>query len=394
MINTTLIWLLLIPVILSAITIYLIPRLSKGQVPLLHTIVIAVGGIFVSSSILYASFYIGKSTQTADNQIINGEVTGKNREHDSYKRPYDCNCRSVTRCSGSGKNRSCSSDRVCDTCWEDRYTVKWTCHSNIGSWTIDSLDRTTRAVYASPDPARYTQINIGDPASKSIGYTNYIKAVPDSLFRPAAEDLKNRYSLSIPEYPINIYDFYRVDRVIPVGLNIPNLKEWNDLLSNALKRLGPEKQANAVIVITKIADENYFYALQDAWVGGKKNDIVVVIGAPQFPQKPAWVRVMALTDNDLFRVKLRDSIKDIDELNAQGVVSALSDATMKHYKRKSMKDFEYLDAQIDPPMWFTFIIVALIILSYAGFWFFWYKEGQKIEAWAEKMKNIRGYRRL
>jgi hypothetical protein len=394
MINTTLIWLLLIPIILSAITIYLIPRLSKGQVPLLHTIVIAVAGIFVSSSILYASFYIGKSTQTADNQIINGEVTGKNREHGSYKRPYDCNCRSVTRCSGSGKNRSCSSDRVCDTCWEDRYTVKWTCHSNIGSWTIDSLDRTTRAVYASPDPARYTQINIGDPASKSIGYTNYIKAVPDSLFRPAAEDLKNRYSLSIPEYPINIYDFYRVDRVIPVGLNIPNLKEWNDLLSNALKRLGPEKQANAVIVITKIADENYFYALQDAWVGGKKNDIVVVIGAPQFPQKPAWVRVMALTDNDLFRVKLRDSIKDIDELNAQGVVSALSDATMKHYKRKSMKDFEYLDAQIDPPMWFTFIIVALIILSYAGFWFFWYKEGQKIEAWAEKMKNIRGYRRL
>lgn len=394
MINTTLIWLLLIPVILSAITIYLIPRISKDQVPLLHTIAISIGGIFVSSAILYGSFYIGKNTQTADNQIINGEVTGKDRAHGSYKRPYDCNCRSVTRCSGSGKNQSCSSDRKCDTCWEDRYTVKWTCNSNIGAWTIDSRDTTSSSVYMTPDPARYTQINIGDPVAKSIGYTNYIKAVPDSLFRPAAEDLKKKYALDIPEYPIDIYDFYKVDRVFGVGLNIPNVQEWNHLLSMELRKLGPQKQANVVIVITKIRDENYFYALQDAWIGGKKNDVIVVIGAPEFPNKAAWVRVMALTDNDLFRVKLRDSILDLDQLTAQDIIRSISEVTMKHYVRKPMQDFEYLDAQIDPPLWFTLLVIALIILSYGGFWFFWYREGQRIEAYAQKMKNIRSYRRL
>jgi len=251
--------------------------------------------------------------------------------------------------------------------------VRWSCDTNIGDFTIEYLDRTSRSVYNTPDPGRYTIIQPGDPVSKTHGYTNYIKAVPETLFRPAELSLREKYLGFIPKYPDDIYDIYRIKRVLAVGISLPNIDEWNAKLSDALKKLGPQRQANAVIVLTKIASTDYFYALQDAWLNGKKNDIVLVIGAPDFPGKPAWVRVMALTQDELFQIKLRDRIMALDSLTADSVIGALHDEAFATFKRKSMKDFAYLDAEIDPPAWVMITCSILMVLAYAGFWIFTYR---------------------
>lgn len=369
MVNISVFFYLVIPFLLSVVSFYMFKRYVNGAT-FGQAIGSSIVGFGISTILMFGAFYISRGMQTADTEIINGEVIDKTRKHGHYLRPYECNCTSYTSCSGSGSSRSCSTRRVCQTCYEDRYTVTWECIANIGRVTIKHLDETSRSVYNTPDPKRYTDIVIGEPFAMENSYTNYIKAVPGSLFRPAQETLKQQYASKIPEYPGQVFDFYRINRTVPVGVNIPNIREWNDSISNALRVLGPKRQANVVVVVTNIADPNYFYALQDAWVNGRKNDIVLVIGAPEFPGKPAWVNVMALTQDSIFQIRLRDRIMSLDQLTAESVINNIKEEALASFKRKEMEDFKYLEAEISPPTWVMVMLTILNIIAYCAFWFY------------------------
>lgn len=372
--NITLLWLLMLPLALSTLTFFLLPKLSLGKgINHQRSALFAGIGLVISIAIMTLFFMLGKSSQTQDVEVWNGQITAKDRKHDHYLRSYQCNCRSVT--SGTGNNRTTTTQ--CDTCYEDRWTVTWTASSTIGSFRIDHLDRGSKSVWNSPDPDFYVSIQPGDPCSRLNSYTNYIKAVPESLFRPTSQELKAKFANQIPAYPANIYNYYQIDRVIPVGVSIPNLKEWNKEISLALRTLGPQLQTNFVVVIANTEDADYFYALQDAWVGAKKNDIVVVIGAPNFPAKPSWVRVMALTDKEIFKVQLRDAIMDLETLTVKSVVDTVSEQTRISYQRKRMRDFEYLDSEIDPPTWLIITMIIVLMAAYVGFWAYVYAESKQ-----------------
>jgi hypothetical protein len=365
MVNLSLLWLLLVPVVLAIATVNLLPRLSGGSINAKETIVYSIIGLLISSLIVTAGFYLGKGSVTADTEIWNGEITSKDRKHGHYLRSYQCNCREI--CSGSGSSRSCTS--TCDTCYEDRYTVTWTARSTIGSFEIEHVDRSTRLVYNSPDPAFYLAIKQGDPCAKKMPYTNYIKAVPDTLFRPTSAELKAKFASLIPQYPLGIYNHYAIDRVLAVGgVQIADIAQWNQKVSLALRTLGPAKQANIVIVIANTDDRNYFHALRDAWINGKKNDIVVVIGATKFPAKADWVDVMALTDSSAMQIAIRDEIGTLDQLTADSVIAIIEQNIATKFVRKRMRDFDYLDAEIDPPVWLTVSIICGILVAYFGFW--------------------------
>jgi hypothetical protein len=372
MVNLTLLWMLLIPFFFTVFTFLILPKLTTNEIgrDWKTRIGFCVGGLLVSAFIMAGMFYASIGMKTHDTQILNGEITSKDRVHGSYIESYDCNCKNVTTTSGSGKNKTTSTRRVCDTCYRDHFTVKWYCQSNVGGWTIDYKDWTNRGVYALPDPARYTSIKIGDPASVESSYTNYIKAVPESLFKPASTSVKQKYAAFIPAYPENVFDYYRINRVLSVGVNIPNLQEWNNELSLILRKIGPQKQANIVFVITKFDNPDYVYALQDAWTNGKKNDIIIVIGAPEFPKKAEWIRVLAYTDRDLFRVKLRDELAELETLDVTQVMNITSKVVMSDFKRKRMSDFKYLEDEIDPPEWVIVTAILLNIFAYLGAYVF------------------------
>lgn len=361
MINADLYWYFLIPLFLSTATIFIL-RKCVSNMTWLQCVGAAVGGVAISMIIISSCFFAGRGSKTHDTQVYNGEVLSKSRNHGHYVESYECNCYYTYDSKGNAT-------RHCSTCYRGHYTVTWSCQSNIGSFTIKHLDELSRSVYKTPDPQRYTIIKKGDPVSRTGSYTNYIKAVPETLFRPAGESLRAQFKGLIPTYPIRIYDYYHLDRVVPVGVAVPNLREWNTKLHEALKKLGPQKQANVVIVLVN-QPENYFYALQDAWLNGKKNDIVVVISTSKFPGKADWVNIMALTTENVFQVKLRDSLLALDTLTADSVIGTIERETYASFKRKSMKDFSYLEAEIDPPTWVMVTCVVFIVLAYIGFWIF------------------------
>lgn len=301
--------------------------------------------------IVLVGFFGGRYLEASDTEILNGEVHRKETHRVSCEHSYTCNCRES--CSGSGSNRSCTT--TCDTCYEHPWDQDHTLYTTVGEIDIDREDRRGLIV-----PERFKKAQIGDPVALPHSHLNYIKAAPDSLFNKAAgaTALLERYSADIPAYPLGVYDYHYLNRVLPVGVSVPDLANWNLLLARTLRKLGPSKQANAIIVMTK-HDSMYAEALAASWLGGKKNDVVLVMGTSAYPTID-WVRVISWSDNELFKVELRNAVMELVEASAPTVIGALEEHISKSFVRKSMQDFEYLKDAIEPPTW---LLVTLFIFS-------------------------------
>lgn len=375
MINQTLIWLLMLPPVL-AIIIYAVRRRSYPD-SWMPCLIFGFVGLLLVSLLFFAS----KGTQTSDVEIWNGKVVSKERNHGTYEESYECNCRNVTETytetqyytdsKGKSQSRTVTKTRtkkVCQTCYRTHYTVKWECNTTVGSYTIDSEDSLSSLVYNTKDPARYTSIKVGDPAAKRSSYTNYIQAVPNSLFAPAPSDLKAKFTGLIPPYPDQVFDFYRINRFVTPGWAPADAAQWNQDISLALRDIGPKKQVNLIIVVAKTNDSNYEYALRDAWEGANKNDVVLIIGSMQYP-KIDFVRVLSWTKNETFKVELRDAVEAKGSID-RSLVQLTSAQIEKNFERRHMREFAYLEGEIDPPDWMIYLILALVCGG--GFAIFWF----------------------
>lgn len=308
--------------------------------------------MFVACALTAGVYMLGQWSQMADTEILNGEVTSKTSEHVSCEHSYTCNCREI--CSGSGNSRSCST--VCDTCHEHIYDVDWLLKNSASSpIKINRVDRR-----GTSEPPRFTAAKIGDPVAVRSTYMNYIKAAPESIFNHA-KGMSDAFADLIPEYPSGVYDYHYVNRVLTKGVAVADLAQWNKDVAIMLRKLGPSKQVNVVVVMVKTDQPSYEYALQRAWLGGKKNDVVVMLGVPEYP-KLAWVRVMSWTDKEMFKVELRDDLLGVGEVDRNKMVGIISKHIESSFVRKPMADFEYLKSEISPPIWVV-ILAALLGLS-------------------------------
>lgn len=288
-------------------------------------------------------------SQVRDVEIWNGQVTGKEQVQVSCEHSYQCNC--VKSCSGSGANKSCT--EICQTCYDHSYDWDWDVFTNIGRFSIDRVDRQGVDM-----PPRWGEVQVGEPVARSHVYTNYVKAVPESLFNH--EGATYAGLPPVPAYP-QVYDYYRVNRVLTVGVNLPNANAWNAHLSDILKELGPKKQANVTLVFVNTADQMYRHKLEAEWLGGKKNDVVVMFGVTDYP-KIAWVDVMTFglnMGNERFHMTLKNNLFNLGELDQDKVMSEIQTQVMAYYDRPQMKNFEYLKDAITPPTWLLIVIFIL-----------------------------------
>lgn len=308
--------------------------------------------LFIGVSISTAGWYIGHYAQTRDTEVLNGSLTSKERQRVSCEHSYQCNC--SERCTGSGTSKSCSTE--CDTCYEHNNDFDWVLHSNVGDVKVQRIN-----AQGNLEPARYTAAAIGDPFAVTSPFTNYIKAAPSSLFNASV----SRHAEDVPEYPLNVRDYHYIDRVLGVKVVIPDQSKWNLMLSNALKSLGPQKQSNVVVLISGHADETFADAVNARWLGGKKNDVIVILGTPKYPDI-SWVRVLSWTDQQLFKVQLRDALFSLKTAEPDQVITTISQHISKGFVRKPMKDFEYLKHEVELPGWVWFILISLSIAASVG----------------------------
>jgi hypothetical protein len=286
--------------------------------------------------------WIGIESQLTDTEILNGEIISKTKEEVSCEHSYQCNC--TTSCSGL----NCST--VCQTCYEHTHDYDWNLNSNVGTIKIQRIDDQGKKT-----PPRWSAARVGEPVAVTHEFRNYVRASDSSLFYTGHGTISGQFEGQIPQYPMSIYDYHRLDRVLSAGVQIDSRKLSN-ILSEKLKALGPARQANVIVVFTKHGPA-YAEAQYAHWFGGKKNDVIVTVGVDG--EKIAWADVRAWTDSQLFKVQLRDRIVFMETFNPEKVLDEISDEVMKSFSRKSFKDFEYLkdDLWLD---WYVYLIVILI----------------------------------
>jgi len=303
---------------------------------------------------------IVSSQNKSDTEVWDGRVASKERVTVPCEHSYDCDCHNV--CSGSGKKRSCHEE--CDTCYRHHGWSRKV-QGNDYDWVVD----TTNAEHVDIDriddqgvkePPRWTSVKIGDPTSLTHPFENYIKASPGTLFRH--QGLTEKYKGQLPANPQHVYDYYRLDHLVTLGFTLPDQSDWNAALAELNGDLGRAKQANTIVVLVKNMPDDYFYALEESWTGGKKNDVTLVVSVDD-NLKPQWATVMCWTTNELFKVKLRDDVMNDAVLTKDAVMQDLRTNVDQYFQRKPMHDFQYLEAEMTPTPteWWVTLIIALVV---------------------------------
>lgn len=326
----------------------------------------AVVSIFIISGL----FALGSHSQTSDTMLVNGVVTELNPRKETCKIGWsdyqDSFCteyriRSVRdgqTCSTINGKRSCTPKYKTQYnyiySWEQRYFVKTDINE---THEIKREDR-----QGAVTPKRFSEINIGDPVTKSVSYTNYIRGASSSLFNEQlpADVLP---PLSYPK----VRDYYKANRVIFTGTetNSKFQQEWNEelaIVNSNVRKTG----ANIILVVTGY-DRSFSEKLAQAWEAHNINDVIVMIGVSD--ENISWVDVRSWSSNEMVNVTIRDELLDLKTLDKDKINSILENAVTEYYSGRDMSEFEYLADDIPPPWWaMALAIFILFVFSPAVTW--------------------------
>ena len=347
--------LLVFPLIVGLVAVVLGEgKLTLKELLVQEAILVLVIGAFYGGSVLITHYSVAQDTEIWNGKVASKEETTTGCCHSYPCNPYPCNCNSKGSCS---------------TCWHTCYR-----HSRDIKWIADSTNN--ERVYSdgcnapgTPVPERWQQIVVGEPTSVEHDYNNYIKANPQSILRRTGATQK--FGDLIPEYP-KVFDYYRADEFL--FMHVAVLADVKYKANMALRivnaTLGAKKQLNIIIVVAKTSDLQYAEALRESWLGGKKNDIVVIIGAQNFPDL-SFVSVISWSKSEEMKLAIRDHIMELKQFDVEKVLNIVKTEADKKFVRREMKDYEYLMASVEPPVWALILIFVLgLAASIFMTWYF------------------------
>jgi hypothetical protein len=339
---------MVVPLVVGAVAMFT----SRGRVTWKEFLAMEALCLFL----LGAGVFIARWTATYDVEVWSGRIVSKKKDWVSCEHSYSCNCRTT----GSGKKKS----TTCDTCYEHSNDWDWLLFTSNGERVeIERIDRR-----GSQTPPRWEAAKVGDATAITHAFDNYIKANPDSVLRLSG----TMEAYSLPEYPNTVYDYYYVNRVVG-DAPVPNRQMWEWQVAELNADLGRAKQVNVVFVFTK-QDPGFTEALREKWIGGKKNDLIIIFGTKDGTFLD-WVNIISWTDSEMLKVQLRDELLAIKDLGYRGpILDTVKRMVKEQFVRKPMADFKYLMAGLQPG---PGAIGALFFLSIAlscGLVFWFHKE--------------------
>lgn len=357
----TLLILLAIPVVIAVIGF----AVSKGKFNWLEALIQTA----VGATLMFGGFMAARYAKTADTEIWNGRIV-KTSGTQGCCHSYSCNCSTtcLPDCSTDfDGNTSCglSCHEECDTCYRHNHDLFWSASTTNGENVYHDGCNPPGSV----PPAEWERIVDGEPSAIEHSYINYIKGAPGGFFKRPW--LVERYKGKLPAYP-RVRDRYRVDRFLmsAIGEALPDTKELNGILARINGDLGRTRQVNIIVVVT--AEDSTFYAeaLSEAWLGGKKNDLIVVVGVREFPQV-GWARVISWTDAREVKDTIESRVRTLGAFDGRKLLSIIEQEVASKFKRKHMKDFRYLLKEIEPPGWALWLLIVLGLLVSGGLqaWF-------------------------
>lgn len=202
-------------------------------------------------------------------------------------------------------------------------------------------------VYVTSDDTGWRQ-----PVTDLRHWSNRVKAAPSVFSFATVPD-----TVKVYPWPKND-DQLRSDRLIATPL-IDRL-EFDRMNS----RLGPSKRVNVIVCGFGGADRSMARWQQAAWVGGKKNDLVICYGGDA--RRPSWVQVFGWSESDTCKYDIEAIV-----LKSGAVTSALPliereiEAT---YKAKDWSKFDYL--AVEPQLHHYVILVMVMAVTQLAWWIY------------------------
>ena len=259
------------------------------------------------------------------------------------------------------------------TCCHTYYTTEYAKHSEYWS-TIDTLGRhweisknlhneikleygnkriTTKpnkcthgGIVYKGDPYLYTYYNETNsykyPTNKIVSWYNRIKAT---------QNIFNNKTNYKKEYPKSI-NIYSTNRLLTKGTDITE-HDWDILNTKIYER------SRANIILTKVNNMDEAKQLENAWLNGRKNDIIISYVGNY--KNPEYVKVFGWTKSSLIKHKLESFIlkHGIQKSSLKGIEHII----ISNYEPYDFSKFNYLST---PPSIGVFITALILTLSIAG----------------------------
>ena len=317
----------------------------------------ALQGVGVVISTLLCMLIIGASSFSVigDTAIFNGFVTGKERVKVSCGHQYQCGETCSTESYKDSKGKS-HTRKVCypKYCDEHSYDVDWDVYTSLGTYTIDRIDR--RGL---EKPDRWDSVEKDDPVAQSGYVTNYM--LLDGTRFDTSASIRAKFLGKIPGYP-HVHDYYRYNRIVQDPGANTDFDDINIWLNNQLRKDGAAKQLNVILVVTQ-HDQDYFYAVMEAWKGTKKNDVVIFYGVDD-KLGIKWSKAMTFADGQGNSVML-SALQGMtyDRSLDVALVQEQYRLIQKEFKRIPNKTFAYLKNDWVPPTW---LLVVMMLLNFSG----------------------------
>jgi hypothetical protein len=324
--------------------------------------------------------YIAISGMTADVETWSGEITATSR-YGAWTERYR---QSHTRTVGSGKNQRTETYYTTEY---DYHPEHWTVTRSFGNGHEDtkSVDEDTyKEIFAnfgsqinetetqgahhfggtksSGDNRIYITYNNTSydyPVTKQVSFENRVKAAPSLFSFP-----KVPTNITVFEWPKN-EDWMSSGRLLGTAAERIPIRTL-DLMNT---RIGFRKKVNVIIVgFDKNAPNDYGHWQEAAWIGGKKNDLVLCFKEGE-GKLAASSYVFGWTESEYCKKNLQTLLithpinKDIIPLIEKEIVTS--------YKVKDWSKFDYIT--VEPPRWSYIVYIFVIFGTQTGLYVYFHR---------------------
>ncbi len=191
-----------------------------------------------------------------------------------------------------------------------------------------------------------------EPVTTTKSFKNKVKAAPSTF-----SYCKVPTNVAVFAWPSNP-NFYRSDRVMGKAKESIDTLQWDQM--NAV--LGPTKKVNLIIIGFGESDPKIAEYQESAWVGGKKNDLVICYGNIKLEDEGAsvkWTKVFGWTESDKVKHNLEKLVKEHPINN--DLLPLIADEVRNNYVIKDWSKFD--NVTIEPPTWSYWLYFAIMIVT-------------------------------
>ncbi len=218
------------------------------------------------------------------------------------------------------------------------------------SGTLNSGDN---RIYATPNTTGFIY-----PATINKSFKNKIKATPN-LFQFS----KVPTNINVFPWPNN-YNWNQSGRLIGTASVLIDILKFDQLNS----KVGPLKRVNLIVIGMGNKDESYGEYQQAAFLGGKKNDLVICFGGGSRTKSASWVKAFGWTEKELVKRNL-ETIFLTNPIN-DDILYLVEQEVRQNYTIKDWKKFDYI--KIYPPSWVFLTYAVLMFLTQGGLYVYFH----------------------